>query len=59
MTIIKKIVGDNKKCWDSRLKYALWAKRITKKQAIGKSHFELVYVIEVALPTHLTSIDPS
>ena len=29
MTIVKKIVGENKKAWDSKIKYALWANRIT------------------------------
>eukprot|EP00253_Pinus_taeda_P017139 PITA_17139 len=33
ITIIKKIVGDNKKSWDSKIKYALWADRITKKKS--------------------------
>ena len=31
MTIIKKTVGDNKKAWDSKVKYALWVDWITKK----------------------------
>ena len=33
MTIIKKIVGNNKKAWDSKIKLALWADRITKKSS--------------------------
>jgi transposase InsO family protein len=53
MTIFKKIVGDNKKSWDSKIKYALWVDRITKKYSIGKSPFELVYGMEVTLPVHL------
>jgi len=53
ITIIKKIVGDNKKSWDSKIKYALWANRITKKKATGKSPFELVYGLDVTLPVHL------
>ena len=44
MTIVKKIIGDNKKSWDSKIKFALWANRITKKSSTGKSPFELVYV---------------
>jgi hypothetical protein len=43
MTIVKKIVGENKKTWDSKIKYALWADRITKKEATRKSYFELIY----------------
>jgi transposase InsO family protein len=34
MAIIKKTVGDNKKSWDNKLKYALWADRITKKNPL-------------------------
>jgi hypothetical protein len=53
MTIVKKIVGENKKSWDSKIKHALWADRITKKEATGKSPFELVYGLEARLPIHL------
>ena len=53
MTIIKKTVGDNKKAWDSKIKYALWADRITNKSSTGKSPFELVYGLDVTLPIHL------
>ena len=53
MTIVKKIVGENKKAWDSKIKYALWADKITKKASTGKSPFELVYGLDVQLPVHL------
>jgi transposase InsO family protein len=53
MTIIKTTVGDNKKSWDSKIKFSLWADRITKKSAIGKSPFELMYVLDATLPVHL------
>jgi hypothetical protein len=53
MTIVKKIVGENKKSWDSKIKHALWADRITKKAATRKSLFELVYGLEARLPVHL------
>lgn len=53
MTIIKKIVEENKMSWDSKIKYVLWANRITKKSFIRKSHFELVYGLEAQLPVHL------
>ena len=58
ITIIKKIVGDNKRSWDSKIKYALWADRITKKKATGKSPFELVYGLDVTLPVVVTSNNP-
>lgn len=53
MTIIKKMVGDNKKSWDGKIKFALWADQTTKKGATGKSPFELVYGLDVTLPIHL------
>ena len=53
MTIIKKIMGDNKKAWDSKIKLALWIDRITKKNSTGRSPFELVYGLDVTLPVHL------
>jgi hypothetical protein len=49
MTILKKTVGDNKRSWDNKIKFALWADRITKKSATGKSPFELVYGLDVTL----------
>jgi hypothetical protein len=53
MTIVKKIVGENKRSWDSKIKHALWADRITKKATTRKSHFELVYGLEARFPVHL------
>jgi hypothetical protein len=53
MNIIKKIVGENKKAWDSKIKYALWEDRITTKTSIGKTPFELVYGMEAKLPINL------
>ena len=53
MTILKKIVESNKKYWDSKIKYALWADRITKKSATGKTPFELVYGSTVSFPIYL------
>ena len=50
MTILKKTVGDNKRSWDGKIKYALWADRITKKNSTGKTPFELVYGITATLP---------
>ena len=53
MAIVKKIIGDNKKSWDSKINFSLWEDRITKKSATGKSPFELVYSMNVTLPIHL------
>eukprot|EP00253_Pinus_taeda_P023544 PITA_23544 len=48
--IIKKLLEDNKKSWDSKLKFALWADRVTNKKSIGNSPFKLVYGTDVVFP---------
>jgi hypothetical protein len=53
MNILKKVVGENKKSWDSIIKYAVWADRITTKTSTGKTPFELVYGLEPKLPVNL------
>lgn len=50
MAIIKRTVGNNKKSWDKKIKCSLWDDKITKKDSIGKSPFELVYIMDVILP---------
>jgi len=52
--IIKKLLEDNKKDWDSKLKYALWADRVTIKKSTGNSPFKLVYGTDVVFPIQLT-----
>jgi hypothetical protein len=52
--IIKKLLEDNKKTWDSKLKFALWDDRITTKRSLGVSSFHLVYGVEAIFPTHLS-----
>lgn len=52
--IIKKLLTENKKAWDSNLKYALWADRVSTKKSIGTSPFQLVYGIDAILPVHLS-----
>ena len=49
MTILKKIVGDNKTSWDNKIKYAVWEDRITKNNSTGESPFELVYGLTATL----------
>jgi hypothetical protein len=51
--IIKIFLEDNKKAWHSRLKFALWADRVTTKRSIGISPFQLVYGTKVVFPSHL------
>jgi hypothetical protein len=53
MNIIKKVMGENKRSWDIKIKYALWADWITKKTSTGKTPFELVYGLEAKLPVNL------
>jgi len=53
MTILKKTIGNNKKSWDGKIKYALWDNRITKKSETEKTPFELVYGLTVSLPIYL------
>jgi transposase InsO family protein len=50
MNILKKVMGENKKSWDRKIKYAVWADRITTKTSTGRTPFELVYGLEAKLP---------
>ena len=50
---IRKLLKQNKRSWDSMLKYALWADKITIKEAIGTSPFQLVYGIDAFFPVQL------
>jgi hypothetical protein len=51
--IIKRLLEDNKKAWDSKLKFSLWADRVTTKRSLGLSPFQLVYRTEVVFPSQL------
>ena len=51
--IIKKFLEKNTRRWDSKLKFALWADRVTNKKSIGTSPFKLVYGTEVVFPIQL------
>ena len=46
-------MGDNKRAWNSKIKYVVWADRITKKNSTGKSPFKLVYGLSVTLPVSM------
>ena len=45
LKIIKRILSDNKKAWDSKLPLAVWADRVTITKAIGTAPFDIVYGI--------------
>jgi hypothetical protein len=47
------MVGENKRTWDVKLKYALWADRTTVKRITGKAPFEIVYGQNCRLPINL------
>ena len=51
--IVKKLPEDNKKNWDSKLKYALWADKVTTKKSIGNSPFKMVYGADAIFPIQL------
>jgi hypothetical protein len=46
INIIKKLLEDNKKAWDSKLKFSLWDDRVTSKRSFGISPFHIVYGVE-------------
>ena len=41
----------NKRVWDTMLKYALWVDRVNTKKAIGTSPFQVVYGVDAIFPT--------
>jgi hypothetical protein len=45
--IIKKLLVENKRGWNSKLKYGLWVDKNSTKKSIGTSPFQLVYGIDV------------
>jgi transposase InsO family protein len=53
INIIKRLLEENKKSWDSKLKFSLWDDRVTTKRSLGTSPFHLVYGVEVVFPSQL------
>jgi hypothetical protein len=51
--MIKSLLEDNKKAWDSKLKFVLWDDRVTTKRCLGVSPFQLVYGVEAIFPSQL------
>ena len=51
--LLKRMVGENKRSWDNRLKYALWANKMMVKRITGKYPFELVYGQDCQLPINM------
>ena len=52
---IKKMLFENKRSWDTKLKFSLWANRLTIKKSIGTSPFQLVYGVDVVFPVQLVT----
>lgn len=53
MKILKKTIAENQRDWDSKLKFALWAARVTIRRSTRKSPFELVYETQALFPSQL------
>ena len=51
--LLKRMVGENRRSWDNKLKYALWENRTTVKRITRKSPFELVYGQDYRIPINL------
>jgi hypothetical protein len=54
--IIKKLLEESKKTWNAKLKFALWADRVSTKKSIGTSPFQLVYGTNTIFPASLGSL---
>jgi len=52
--IIKELLTENKKSWESKLKYSLWDDRVGTKRSLGTSPFQLFYGIDIVFPTQLS-----
>jgi hypothetical protein len=52
--IIKRLLEDNKKAWDSKLKFSLWDDRVTTERSLCISPFQLVYGTEEVFPSHIS-----
>jgi len=53
VSIIKKLLEDNKKTWNKRLVNVLWAYIFTTKKYIGTYPYQLVYGMDVIFPSSL------
>ena len=51
--IIRKLLENNQKSWDSKLKFSLWVDRVSYKRSIGTYPFKLVYGTEAIFPIQL------
>eukprot|EP00253_Pinus_taeda_P004647 PITA_04647 len=56
MKILKKTIVENQKDWDSKLKFSLWAVRVTTRRSTGKSPVELVYGTQALFLSQLVKL---
>ena len=54
VSIIKKMMPENKRNWDTQLVHALWENKLSGKKSIGMSPFQLVYGTDVVMPLKLS-----
>lgn len=50
MKILRRTMSDNRKDWDQKLNFALWASRIAYKVSTGMTPFRLTYGLEAVVP---------
>jgi hypothetical protein len=53
MRVINEVLTDNKRAWNSHLKFSLWANKNNTKRSIGMSPFQLICGLDVILPINL------
>ena len=53
MRTIQKLLQDNKRAWNAKLVFVLWANRVSTKKSIGTSPFQLVYGTDAIFPASL------
>jgi hypothetical protein len=53
INIIKTLLEDNKKAWDSKIKFSRWDDMVTTKRSLGVSPFQIVYGVEAIFPSQL------
>jgi hypothetical protein len=51
--IIKRLLQDNKKAWHKNIIYMLWVDRVTTKNSISTSPFQIIYNADAVFPTSL------
>lgn len=53
ISIIKRMMGKNKKSWDVNLRYVLWVDRISTKRDISTLPYQRLYGMDVVFPLNM------